>query len=65
MRFIIKENALIARNGNETIEVRAWGTNALRVRVTQYPQFTGKKCRIRRCRIWESSDLCWTGECTD
>lgn len=40
MRFHHDGNALIAKNGNETIKVQAWGKNALRVRVTQYPGFT-------------------------
>jgi len=40
MRFHQDGNALIAKNGNETIKVQAWGENALRVSVTQYPGFT-------------------------
>ncbi len=42
MKFVEKEQALIGKGGNETLEVRAWGRNGLRVRATQYPEFTGK-----------------------
>jgi len=42
MIFSRENNSLIGRFRNETIEVKAWGTNALRVRVTQYPKFTGE-----------------------
>lgn len=41
MRFSEEKNALIYKKGNELLEIRAWGKNALRVRATQYPRFTG------------------------
>lgn len=41
MRFYQEKNALIAKGGNETLNIQAWGRNALRVRATQYPEFTG------------------------
>ena len=40
MRFTREDKALIARGGNELVEIRAWGKNALRVRATQYAKFT-------------------------
>ena len=58
MRFFKKERSLIGREGNEKIQVEAWGHNALRVRATKYPEFSGKNhaldyvepgdCQIRR-----------------
>lgn len=42
MRFEQTELALQGRSGNELVEIRAWGKNALRVRATRYPQFTGE-----------------------
>lgn len=39
MRFTEGNYSLIGRERNETIEITAWGTNALRVRATQYPKF--------------------------
>lgn len=46
MRFSQDQNALIARKGNELLEVQAWGKNALRVRATQYPHFTGNNVAL-------------------
>lgn len=40
MYFTKGENHLTAKHQNETIRIEAWGTNALRVRVTQNPSFT-------------------------
>ena len=39
MRFTEGNYSLIGRERNEIIEITAWGTNALRVRATQYPKF--------------------------
>jgi len=41
MRFRMEENALIGYERNELLEVRAWGVDSFRVRVTQYPKFSG------------------------
>ncbi|WP_204123183.1 glycoside hydrolase family 31 protein [Lacticaseibacillus mingshuiensis] len=41
MRFNEEKQALIAKNGNETLRIEAWGKDALRVRATEYPAFTG------------------------
>ena len=41
MKFIKEAKALIGREGNEFIQVEPWGHNALRVRATKYPKFTG------------------------
>src|SRR5574344_231268 len=38
MKFKIKENVLTGKYENETIVLEAWGTNAIRVRATQYPR---------------------------
>jgi len=40
MYFEKTQNCIIAKHQNETIMVEAWGTNALRVRATQYPSFS-------------------------
>lgn len=40
MRFIEKNKSLIGYDRNETVEIKAWGKNAFRVRATQYPQFS-------------------------
>lgn len=40
MYFTKKDSCLIAKQRNETVMVEAWGNNALRVRVTQNPDFT-------------------------
>lgn len=39
MQFVKKENKLVRYDGNETLMIEGWGTNALRIRVTQYPMF--------------------------
>lgn len=41
MRFFNDNQKLIARHQNETIQIEAWGTNALRVRATQSAGFSG------------------------
>ena len=41
MRFFEKDNALIGRNANETLRIEPWGKNALRVRSTVLPEFSG------------------------
>lgn len=41
MRFFEKNNALIGRNANETLRIEPWGKNALRVRATVLPDFSG------------------------
>ena len=42
MIFETQENVLIAKNGGEQIRIEAWGRDALRVRTTREPAFTGK-----------------------
>jgi alpha-D-xyloside xylohydrolase len=40
--FFFKENkALVGKYENEILRIEAWGKNALRVRCTQYPAFSG------------------------
>lgn len=40
MRFTQGSNSLIGHDRNETLEIKAWGKNGLRVRATQYPKFS-------------------------
>lgn len=42
MYFTKTESSLTAKQQNETILIEAWGVNALRVRVTHNPAFTGQ-----------------------
>lgn len=42
MEFIVEKNALIARHGGETLRIEAHGKDALRVRATRLPSFTGR-----------------------
>lgn len=42
MRFQEVKNGLLVRRRNERLLIEAWGTNALRVRATQYEDFTGR-----------------------
>ena len=42
MYFTKTESSLTAKQQNETILIEAWGVNALRVRVTRNPAFTGQ-----------------------
>lgn len=42
MYFTKSQNCLTAKQQNETILIEAWGTNALRVRVTRNPSFTNR-----------------------
>ncbi|MCF0125334.1 MAG: family 31 glucosidase, partial [Treponema sp.] len=39
--FVQEENALILKKGNETVRIEPWGKDALRVRSTLEPHFTG------------------------
>ena len=41
MRFAIEDGALVCRRQGETLRIEAWGPDALRVRATKYPDFTG------------------------
>ncbi len=41
MYFFDKNNKLSAKQGNETLMIEAWGTNALRVRATRNAHFSG------------------------
>jgi alpha-D-xyloside xylohydrolase len=41
MKFIKEDHALIARRQSETIRVEACGKDALRIRTTRYPEFSG------------------------
>ena len=42
MRFQEVKNGLLVRRRNERLLIEAWGTNALRVRATQYEDFTDR-----------------------
>lgn len=42
MNFEKRDNVLIARRRNETLLIEAWGTDSLRVRATEYMEFTGR-----------------------
>ncbi len=39
--FICEERALILRHQGETLRIETWGRDALRIRATMYPRFTG------------------------
>ena len=41
MRFTEGNKSLIGKERNETLEIKAWGKNAFRIRATQYPNFSG------------------------
>lgn len=43
MQYFPTDNALIIRHRTELLRIEPWGTNALRVRATQYMDFTGRK----------------------
>lgn len=43
MKFIADGNALVCKNQGETLRIEPWGTDALRVRATMLPDFTGKR----------------------
>ena len=40
MIFTKRDNALFLRDDHEIVEIRPWGTDALRVRSTLNPRFT-------------------------
>ena len=42
MRFTQTGNALICRRQGETLRIEPWGRDALRIRATMYPEFTGE-----------------------
>lgn len=42
MFFTVENNALTARRQNERLRIEAWGKDSLRVRATQYRDFTGR-----------------------
>lgn len=42
MQFKIENGALICRRQGETLRIEAWGQDALRVRSTMYPAFSGQ-----------------------
>lgn len=42
MQFIQEKNALICRRQGETLRIEPWGRDALRVRATMYPAFSGR-----------------------
>lgn len=48
MFFTQKDNALIAKQEHETITVEAWGNNALRIRASQNPRFSGEDHALSR-----------------
>ena len=64
MIFETQENALIAKNGGEQIRIEAWGRNALRVRTTREPAFTGKNWALTE-EPEEAQAMIRTGTYTD
>lgn len=50
MRFKKEAAALIGREGNELLQIEAWGHNALRVRATKYPEFTGNNHALEKAK---------------
>ena len=46
--YYSENNSLIYRRGNETVMIEPWGANALRVRVTYNPGFTGVDHALER-----------------
>ena len=42
MQFIVENGALICRRQGETLRIEAWGQDALRVRATMLPAFSGQ-----------------------
>ena len=42
MRFEIKEDSLICRRQGETLRIEPWGKDALRIRATMNPEFSGE-----------------------
>lgn len=40
--FICEERALTLRHQGETLRIETWGRNALRIRATMYPRFSGE-----------------------
>ena len=50
MRFYTENGSLTAKEQNETILIEPWGNNALRVRVTQNPKFSGDNHALERVR---------------
>ena len=42
MQFIFDTKSLTAKQGNETLQIMAWGNNALRIRSTVFPHCTGE-----------------------
>ncbi|MCH4057113.1 MAG: hypothetical protein LKE89_04185 [Lactobacillaceae bacterium] len=40
MQYTIKDGALLIGHQNETLRIEAWGQDALRIRATEYPDFT-------------------------
>jgi len=49
MFFNANENSLFCRNGNEILEITAWGKNALRVRAAMNPAFTDNNKALDPC----------------
>ncbi|MBQ6707366.1 MAG: family 31 glucosidase [Clostridia bacterium] len=49
MFFSDKGNTIFCRNGNEILEITAWGKNALRVRATTNPSFTDNNKALDFC----------------
>ena len=47
MIFREENGALIVRQQNETLRIEAWGKDSLRVRATQYPEFTDRGTATR------------------
>lgn len=41
--FFVKENTLSVRNSDELLQIEAWGKDAVRVRVTRNPKFSGSE----------------------
>ena len=62
MRFIIENNALICQRQGETLHIEPWGQDALRVRSTMYPDFTGRDWALTEKPTVQTADIAITKE---
>ena len=70
MKFTFEQNALIAQRGGETLRIEAWGKDALRVRATMLPAFSGYDWALTQApaaseaktQLWEEDF--WVGDST-
>ena len=59
MYYEQKESGLLVRHKNERMYIEAWGRDSLRVRTTQYMDFTGRDWALsetvdKNVRMWIS-----------